>query len=300
MKVKTKLFYWYAAFVIIYACLTLLPAPATTTLQRYNITAAELRALEASFILLAAIIWLATFYGYYKLRAYTHLIKTNRDGRQVNKLAHGLLILAVGSPLNSIIDQGLSLIAQHHSAFTTAAAVITNYTSVFVPLAAFIYIGLGARGLSSLSKLRPHFPSIHLAVLAVIVLGVGFCYLIARAHSDIRLTYHMSYGLVMLTLAVPYMYTWFLGLFAVAEMQIYSQRLNGIVYRQGWSRLAFGLGAIILLSILIQYLTTLSTWLVGLSLSWILLLLYALLLLLAAAYILVALGAKRLMKIEEV
>jgi hypothetical protein len=109
----------------------------------------------------------------------------------------------------------------------------------------------------------------------------------------------MSPELVMITLGIPYMYIWFLGMQAATELHAYSKGLVGIFYRRGWNLFISGIAAIIFTSILLQYLTTLSTWLTSLSLGWLLSLLYVLLLLLASAYIVVALGAKKLMKIEE-
>jgi hypothetical protein len=297
---KASIFYWYILLVLAYACLTLLPAPAAETLRHYHIDATRLRGLYSTFIVFEAIIWFAAFYGYYKLRAYSRLIKTNQDGRQVNKLAGGLLALAIGFPLSSILSALLELIGRHQAGLATAAPIISHYLSVAYPLIAFILLSRGARGLTDISKLRLSLRTINVLGLSVIILGTFFCFLVAHSHHDIRESYHMSYGLVMLTLGIPYMYIWFLGLFSVTQIQQYSRNLTGILYRKSWNLVAGGLGSILVFSIIIQYLGTLSTWLTGLSLSWILLLLYALLLLLAASYIVVALGAKRLMKIEEV
>jgi hypothetical protein len=131
-------------------------------------------------------------------------------------------------------------------------------------------------------------------------LGVVFCDLIAHSHHSLRASYHLSYGIVMLTLAIPYTYIWLLGLWAALEIYLYSRHVAGIVYRKSWNQLAFGLGAVIVLDIILQYLGTLSAWLSDLSLSGLLLLLYVLLFLLAASFIVVALGTKKLMRIEEV
>lgn len=300
MQVRSRIFYWYAALVAIYAGVVLLPVPPKATLTKYHLSVSMMRELDVTFIVLAAAIWFAAFYGYHMLHRYSQAIKRNKDGRQITKLTRGLLILAVGSPLSSIIASFLTFISQHNPSFAPGATIISNYVSVIVPLLAFLYISVGARGLSDLSRSRPRLRSLNFAALGVIILGVVFCYLIAHAHTDIRTAYHLPYGLVMLTLAIPYMYIWFLGLFAIADLQAYSRKVAGIVYRRSWSLLATGLGSLISVSIIIQYLTTLSSWLQGLSLAWVLVLLYVLLLLYAAAFILVALGAKKLMRIEEV
>jgi hypothetical protein len=93
---------------------------------------------------------------------------------------------------------------------------------------------------------------------------------------------------------------WLLGFYALADLQAYSVKLRGILYRRGWQQLIGGLGSVILTSILLQYLTTLTSWITSLSLNGILLLLYGLLFLLAGAFIVLALGAQKLTKIEEV
>ena len=299
MKIKSKIFYCYVALVATYIAVMLLPAPDPATLTRYHLSILSLRLLDFTIIIPMAAIWYAAFYGYTKLHAYGQLIKDNKDGKQVARLARGLLTLAIGLPLSSILSNALHVIARDHPSFTGGATIIGNYGAVLYPLIAFLFISMGARGLSELAKSRPTYLTLNVVALTVIVLGVVFCDLIARSHHNIVTSYHLTYSLVMLTLAIPYMYVWFLGLFATVEIYVYSRKVAGIVYRKGWNKLALGFGAIILFSIVLQYLTTLSSWLTGLSLSGILLLLYVLLLLLASAYIVVALGTKELMKIEE-
>jgi len=300
VRVKSKIFYWYALFVLMYVGLTLLPAPDAKMLAKYHVSATGLRLLDFTLIVPIVVIWLIAFYGYNKLHAYSQLIKNNKDGKQVLKLSHGLLAFAVGLPLSSIFGATLSLIALHHKSFTAGATIISNYTGLLYPLIAFIFISMGARGLSEISKSRPSAHALNLVVLTVIIIGVVFCNLIARAHHNLHIAYHLSYSLVMLTLAIPYMYMWFLGLYAAVEIYLYSRKVAGIVYRRSWNQLALGLGSIILVSILLEYLNTLSGWLTSLSLPGLLLLLYVLLLLFASAFIVVALGTKKLMKIEEV
>jgi hypothetical protein len=300
MKLRSKIFYSYVILVIIYALLTILPEPAKATLSKYHLHPTGVRLLDITIIIPVAVIWFAVFYGYSRLHAYGQLIKANHDGKQIVSLADGLLAFAFGFPVTTIISALLQLIARHHPGFTAISVVISNYLGVVYSLIAFLLINRAARGLGELTKTRPGPVALNFVTLTVIVLGVVFCDLIASAHHGIRTTYHMSYSLVMLTIAIPYMYIWFLGLFAIAEMYVYSKQVVGILYRKGWDRLMFGLGVVIITNILLQYLGTLSTWVNRLSLNGILLLLYVLLLGLAAGFIVVALGTKELMRIEEV
>jgi len=295
-----KVYYWYGVLVVIYVLLTLLPAPDKITLAKYHLSSTGLRLLDLTILIPSLAMWLAAFYGYRRLHVYSQTIRGAKDGKPTANLAAGLLVLALGLPLSSILSSALALIARNHTGFAPAATIISNYAAVLYPLAAFIYIGMGARQLGELSERRLSYMQANLVALVVIALGVVFCDLIARSHHDISISYHMSYTLVMLTMAIPYMYIWFLGLLAVMELYSYSKRVNGILYRKSWGLLAFGLGSIIVIDIVLQYLSTMSTWLNGLSLSGLLVLLYILLLALAVAFIVVAFGTKRLMKIEEV
>lgn len=299
MKVKSKIFYWYIAFVVIYVAVTLLPSPDKATITQYHLSASGIRALDLTIIIPVMLIWWVAFYGYTKLHAYSQAIKGDAESRHIATLSRGLLLLSIGLPISAIVSSLLTLLNHHLHGFDAVAIIVKNYANVAFPLAAFICISIGARGLSDLRKTRPRLLLINAVILAVIALGIIFCCLIVLNHRTLRTTYHMSPQLVMLSLGVPYMYLWFLGLQASTELHAYSKNVTGIVYRKGWNTFIAGLAAIILTSILIQYLTALSTWLTSLTLGWLLLLLYALLILLASAYIVVALGTKELMKIEE-
>ena len=300
MNLKSKIFYWYTAFVLMFICLVLIPTPDKTTLAKYHLSITGLRILDLSLVIPEAGIWFAAFYGSQRFHHYSQLIKTGKDGPHIAKLSNGLLLLSFGLPIAAIFSSILNIIALHNPDFKSTSVVINNYAALVFPLAAFFLISLGARGLGDMSRSRPRFGVANLVTLSVITLGVVFCCLIVLNHQTLRTSYHMSPELVMLTLGAPYMYIWLLGLSALAELRAYSLKLRGVVYRKGWRLLILGLASIILLSILIQYLTTLTSWLTSLSLNGVLLLLYALLFMLAGAFIVLALGAQRLMKIEEV
>lgn len=302
MNTRSKAFYTYAVLVLAYSLITLLPAPAAITLHKYHLHPTGLRLLDFTLIIPTFVMWFAAFYGYEKLNRYGQLIKKNQDGVQVARLARGLFALAIGLPISSLVTSLLTLLALRHPGLTSFSVILPHFIDIAYMLIAFLFFSAGVRGLGSLSKSRPGVIMTHSIVFVVIVLGVVFCNLITWAHDRHTLlaSFHMSYSLVMLTVAIPYMFIWFLGLSSIAETYAYSKRVTGIVYRKGWNRLAFGLGSIIVLDILLQYLGTLYTWLNGLSLTSVLALLYVLLFLLAGGFIVVALGTRDLMKIEEV
>jgi len=300
MNLKSKIFYWYIVFVLTFACLALIPTPDKATLSKYHLSPTGLRLLDLTLIIPEAGIWFAAFYGSQKFHRYSQLIKGGKDGPHIAKLSLGLLLLSFGLPIAATLSGALNIVALHQPGFKSASVIISNYIGIIFPLLAFFWISLGARGLGDMSRTRPRFSIANLVVLSVFTLGVVFCCLIVLNHRTLRTTYGLSPQLVMLTVGLPYMYTWLLGLSAIAELRAYTLKLRGVVYRKGWRLLILGLASIILVDILLQYLVTLTSWLTSLSLNGLLLLLYGLLFLLAGAYIVLALGAQRLMKIEEV
>ena len=84
------------------------------------------------------------------------------------------------------------------------------------------------------------------------------------------------------------------------EIFLYRLKVPGIVYRDSWRLLGYGLGALIIISIVFQYLSDHIRRLTRLDLNGALIVLYLLLILLGIAYILIALGVRNLKKIEEV
>jgi drug/metabolite transporter (DMT)-like permease len=75
--------------------------------------------------------------------------------------------------------------------------------------------------------------------------------------------------------------------------------VEGALYRDALKLLAYGLGGVFLVTILLRVLQTASDALNRLDLGGILLLLYILVFMLGIGYVLVAKGARQLQKIEE-
>ena len=95
-------------------------------------------------------------------------------------------------------------------------------------------------------------------------------------------------------------FVWFIGVLAAGDIYAYNHKIKGLVYKNGVGLLALGTAFIIFASILLQYLVTLSARLLQLKLTPILVIIYPLLIVISIGYILVALGAKKLQRIEEV
>ena len=298
MNQKARPFYYYVAFVATYLVLTIVTRPNKAILQQYHISESVARLLSISVALPLIGIWFAAFYGFAKLNGYARLIKKHEDGQHVATIARGLTWLAISLPVGACVSAALNLVAQHHSSFLSASGVISGYVNLLIPLVGFSILGAGARGLVDYIKQRPAHALSLLLALFLAVIGVVYCYFIF-SDSHIRAIYHMPVWVLMFTIVVPYLFMWFMGLLAATELFTYATKAPGVVYRNGWKLLAAGLGAVIASSIAIQYLVTLTNRLSRLKIGALLAIIYLLLLVLASGYIAIALGAKKLQKIEE-
>lgn len=299
MRPKSKLFYSYVLFVLLYGGFLLLPAPPPATLLQYHVSALGLRIIDATLLVLMVLIWFAAFYGYAKVRAYAQLIQNTKDGRQVAKLSKGILLIVIWLPVSSTLSSILNFIALKNPGFVPAAKIIENYIGILLPLLGFIFISKGARGLSEIVDQRPSYLATNLLATSLIYIGLIYAHLV-MATKGLNAVYHMSVWLILLTLVAPYLYMWFIGLLAVYEIYLYRRKVKGVVYKRSWGQLSFGLGWFIIITIALQYLTTLSPHLVRMSIYGILAIIYTLLLLIALGFILIASGTRKLQRIEEV
>jgi hypothetical protein len=299
LRLRPKLLYSYLILLILYAGFTLLPAPSPATLLQYHVGATELRLIELTIILLSAFIWYAGFYGYDRLDTYTNYIEGDKDGQHVAWLTKGIFVLVMWLPVSSVISSILQYIARRHLGLLPSVTIVNNYISLLFPLIGFTLIGVGARGLSTLVKRRFTYQATN--ILAIILIYIGLIYYRLVATTDNRsAVYHMSIWPILTTIVAPYVYMWYVGLTAAYEIYHYQKKVAGIVYRRSWNLLALGLGWLIVTSIGLQYLTTLSARLNKLSIYWILVIIYTLLIVLSIGFVLIALGAQKLQKIEEV
>jgi hypothetical protein len=170
---------------------------------------------------------------------------------------------------------------------------------MILPFAAYLFIALGARGLSRLAGQRPSFLATNVLSIVLVYISIIYIRLVATTQER-TLVYQLSVWPILLTLVAPYIYMWSIGALAAYELFLYSRKSPGSIYRKSWSLLALGYGWLIITSIAFQFLTTLTARMQHMSLYSLLLIIYVLLAVLSAGFVLIALGTKKLQKIEEV
>lgn len=290
----------FIILAVIYASISLLAAPPKASLQRYHISSTSLRLIDSTVVLPVVAIWFVGLYGYTRLRTYTSHVKDNKEGKYLMELCRGIMVLAWWLPISSTLTSAMNLYASSHTWFLPVSIIISNYLSLLFPLVAFWLISHGSRRLSEVNPGRPSQISIHVTSLALIAGSVFYGYLVTNDRENLWKIYHMPLWTVLLTLAIPYVFTWYLGALAAFDIHLYTHKVKGLIYRRGWNRVAFGIVWIIGTCIALQYITAVSAKLSGMSLGWILLLVYGIIGVMALGYVFIALGAKKLTRIEEV
>lgn len=290
----------YTLLIIIYIVLSFMSPVPAKTLHQYHITAFDMRLLSLAVMVPYVAIWGAAFYGYVKLSDYAHMIKRNADGKAIQKLARGLLCLALWLPVTSIVSILFTNISNSHSEFATPAAIMNDYLGLIIPFVGFLYIGIGASDFSKITKRHPSQLAKYVTALILISVGVVYTHLVTTTQNALNAQDHVDTITMLITLVIPYIFMWYVGMIATYEIYAYQLRVKGILYGRSLKLLAIGMALLIITSIFLQYLSTLSNRLTSLSLNGVLALIYLLLLILGVSYVLIAVGAKRLQKIEEV
>ncbi len=303
-----RLFITYLYLSVLYVGLVYLAGPTQSLLEDSQYSDNAVRWLSLSFRLPLIAIWLLSFYGYSRLHRYTVSIADHNDGRHFQTISKGLLCFAIGLPLSFIVGSVATLLSMEGVISSDTVAIIRTYATLLIALFAFSLITKGAYGLSTSLRRRPSLRSIRIISLLSIAVGVVYCFLIFNRDTTNPLaspmltnpSYLMPNWLVLTTIVIPYLYAWVIGICGALELLVYQRYTSGKLYRKALLNLTIGVGTVVAASIAAQYLVTLSQQLLNLSAGWLFITVYCLYAFIAYGFILIALGARRLQKIEEV
>lgn len=294
--------YLYVVLVAAYVVLTLVLPPNEVTLKKYDITESQSRLLSLTVVVPVVAIWFAALYGFIRIKNYAQIIKNSNEGEAFNRLADGLMILAFSLPIGGTISAALGYISRENSDLAPTATIWRNYVSLVLFIAAFMLISKGAASLVRTLRTKDirHYPK-YWAPALIVLSSIFTALIVARPAGDASGTiYYLPNWLIVTTLAIPYLLVWHMGMVAAYHLYVYKNKLRGDIYKRAFANLAMGIAGIVGVSIVLQFVTTITEQLNRLNLAPLLIVLYLLIALYAVGYSLVARGAQRLKKIEEV
>jgi hypothetical protein len=298
----------FVGLAIVYAALVLWLPPDARALNKYNLSSHGAKVLSLSVVIPYVVIWFVALYGSLNFKRYADKIENNQDGKACSTLANGLLVLAFSMPISAVVNNINLYFSRKHASYLPAGTIINNYVNLVAVLMAFYIIYLGAKQLGFvLKKYSTEVPVAELLPLLFILASVAYSYLTltnpARQHaagSARQAAYYLPDWLLLVSIVVPYIFVLFFGLSAVWYMRLYSARVPGILYKRALRYVFSGIFVTVSSILTLRILASMTAWFETRTLKIILTVLYLLLIFIGVGYWLIAKGAKKLAKIEEV
>lgn len=298
-------FYLFILLSAIYVALVMLLPSDPATLARYHISQGQARLLNLTIVIPLIGIWYLALNGFLRFKQYSELIRSTNEGWAFTLLSNGLMVLAFGLPINSIISAVTTYISNHNANLMPLVVITKNYVILLIALIAF---GLLARGAILLFMSRkqsigtkPVMP-LFMAPLTIVLTSIFTWLVVSRPvenQADIS-AYHLPNWLIIFTIVIPYVTAWGSGLLALYYLNRYRSKVSGTMYKQAFGELAIGIGVVTLVSVLLQLLAAISGQINRLRLTPILTLIYFLVVLYAVGFWYIAHGSKKLQTFEEV
>ena len=290
---------WFVILAVLAVGLALGLPPDPHAIHQLHTTATSFRLAIAALLIPYILIWYAAFYAFGKLVEYARHLKGTKDGEGFYKMTLGMGVLAFSLVVPAIVSLTLHRIAVHNPAFRPEATIIANYVNIFPGVAAFLLLLNGARALLRTAPGAAQRFDLRWHTAWFLLLAVVFSHLTIENQYQSN-PYHLSLWILIVTIIVPYLYGWAVGLMSAYDLNVYSKAVRGSLYRRAIKQFANGIAVAILGSIAIQFTNITIGQRIDKSLSAVLLADYMLLIIIAAGLALMALGTKKLKQIEEI
>lgn len=304
-NIKQKRYFTFAGVAsLLYLCLTFF-APQMTN-NTFNFSPLQILLLKITIAFPYIATWWFAVYGLSKLEQYIAIAKEENATMVLllSSFRTGLLWIVT----STIIVALIGVIRPYFATNTDISpffTILTNYLYVFPQLIGFFLIYRGVTQLQASKEMSEHkHTSYLLTTLVVFFIASIYLFLIAtnptrQFSSDpaIPATYYLPDVLILFTIILPILGSWWLGFSAAFTMSDIIPYLTRAELYKGLTRIVYGIWSIIFTSILIQALLSLGgTRLYGLGIGVILLVVYIFVLLQGIGYLFIALGSKTLQK----
>jgi hypothetical protein len=176
-----------------------------------------------------------------------------------------------------------------------------------LPIIGFSIVGYTLLNIARHSKRKRNFKKIDIKAVIIPFIVVGGLYGLllykrigSKGFASSNNVYHLPGLLIALTIFVPYLYVWFVGLWSANEILGYSRNVDGLFYRQALRLFSIGLITVIFSVMIFQYATSLALDKGYLQLNVGVIIIQIINLVRCVGFIFIAMGLSKLKKIEEV
>jgi hypothetical protein len=283
-------------------------APISPGAQSLHISAMVLAWVKITVALFYLFVWLGGSYSVLTIESYTRSLTDGPDQQAFDYIKTGIFIL-ISTLILAVLLGSIRSYLPNQASWNPAFVIVTNYLNVLPEVLAFLYFFIGIRLLSHQAQPEPlslrsyFFYSLPLFLLAYLWLEIIFSNstrMVATSPMTTA-TYYLPDSLLILTIVLPSILGWILGLAATTRLYNFHHKVNGTLYRQALSSLVFGFVSVVIASILFEALQALGSHrLLDFGLQKLLVMIYLFILVQGVGYFLMARGARRLHKIEIV
>ncbi len=227
---------WRYIFVIlciwsIYLFLSL-NTPQAESAQQYNISPTGLIVLKISVLVPFLLCWLFAVAGWAYFRDFVRSLPKNAERRAYNNVARGLLVLIIALIVPTLINATYHYFNGPESG--EISVKINNYVSIFLPLIGFSWMFIGASQLMQNINLKIATWSKTLTVfLPVLLFSIFYIAMIftnpsrqSSADPAIPASFYVSDPLIILTIILPVIASWIVGLNLALNLEQFSHHVN--------------------------------------------------------------------------
>ncbi len=282
---------------LIYAALTLYAPEHGNT---YHLTRSDIGLLDFTFMLPILLIWLLAANGAASFKRYAGMIRGSADGRGLNTVSIGLLLVVAYFVLQSLLGSMPAYLVSDK--YIDASVMVLNHVPLIVAMVAYGFILAGALQLRRLSIRRLRVSGLATIIFPYCLLGIIYAWFfyhqLPLASMDGEPRFAMPDKWPFYTLALPYIVTWLAGILSITMIAEYARTVRGTIYRRALRSLVRGITAVLGFSIILQLLELSATTMVKWTLGPILVFIYLLIILYSLGFIFIARGASELTLIE--
>jgi hypothetical protein len=256
----------YLGFITIYLLQTLLSTADKAALAKYHINAAQLKLVGLTVALPYIAIWIISLIGYLRLKSYVAHIEHDKDGAAFKTISHGVLGLSLWLPVSTLINTASVELYTKYPSMTADLVRANNYINVAILFFSFWLISKGTANLLPIVN-KSTFVTTQKAVIAYI--SFSALYMLVALHDPARRhpvgamtvsTYYQPDWLIVITLLIPRLVFWFLGVQAVQNILLYRKKVRGTLYKDALNELAAGLAAVVGIIIALRCLQSVSAY----------------------------------------
>jgi hypothetical protein len=300
-----KLTALFIIFAVAYLGLSLFLSPDQAVLHKYHVTSIQLKELQAVIAVPYLLIWFVALTGYLNLKKYANSIRDDLDGRAYTVLANGVLLLTLWLPINVLFSSLSTHINSHQPALTPNMVRLGNYVGLILLTTAFYLLYRGSLQLVQTLKRSPRYNPDRLFVIYAAFAAV-YTYLVfhdparevATRYTAVAV-YYTTDWVTLLTIVIPRLIGWYFGMRAIVNIHLFMKNVKGVLYREALNSLVKGLTVILTAMILLRIIQSFTMTVSRLNLGLILLIVFSLLFIIALGYGLLAKGAHKLRRLEE-